>query len=475
MTTLSGKDYDAIGLAELVRQGEITPLELVEDAINRIEKNNPQLNAVVTTMYDQAREAAIADLSDSPLAGVPFLLKDLSALYADVRMTAGSAALQNYISPIDNEIVRRFKRAGLITLGKTNTPEFGLLPTTESISLGACHNPWDITRMPGGSSGGSAAAVAAGLVPLAHASDGGGSIRIPASCCGVFGLKPTRARTPQGPTNGDVMSGISISNCVSRSVRDSAALLDAIAGPDLGDPYWAPSQKRPFLSETQRDPGKLRIAYTKTSLGSHPVHADCVTAVEDTAQLCSNLGHEVSEMAPAFPYEQFTEAFLVVWAAGCAWTVKSISRMMGQPPSPAHFEPLTWAFYQMAEKQTSADYLLAVQTLQQHARIIAHTFQEIDVWLTPVVSEPPLPLGEFDATPDNPLRGLERATGFAAFTPIANVTGQPAMSVPLYWNGDGLPIGSHFTGRFGDEGTLFRLAAQLERERPWRNKRPPVH
>ena len=474
---LSAAEYrqqDGLGLAQLVKEKAVTPLELVETAVSLIETVNPQLNAVVTDTFDIARASAQAGLPDGPFAGVPFLIKDLGEMVAGVRMTGGSRSLANFIAPLDTDLVRRFRAAGLNIVGKTNTPEFGLLPTTESELLGACANPWDLSRSAGGSSGGAAAAVAAGLVPVAHASDGGGSIRIPAACCGLFGLKPTRARTPQGPIRGDSLGGLSIGFALSRTVRDSAALLDAVAGPAPGDPYWAPPPQRPFLDEVGADPGQLRIALMTESLTGSAVDERVKTAVLDTARLCESLGHIVEEATPAINIEQFIQAFTVVWAAGCSWSIKGIEFITGQSATPELYEPLTWQLHQMSLQQSPGDYLLAIQGIQQMSRQVATFFERYDLLLTPVVAEPPPLLGSFDATPDNPLAGFMRATDYVPFTPLANATGQPAISVPLHWTADNLPIGSHFIGRFGDEATLFRLAAQLEQERPWRNRWPDL-
>ena len=466
---------DATAQAELVRRKEVTPAELVEAAIARIERLNGQLNAVVTPMYDLARQSALSPLAAGPFAGVPFLLKDLGAEYAGVSFTEASAFLAgHYVPTEDSELVLRLKRAGLIVLGKTNTPEFGILPTTEPRLFGPARNPWNTGRTTGGSSGGSAAAVAAGLVPMAHANDGGGSIRIPASCCGLFGLKPTRARNPLGPHYGDLFSGLVAEHAVTRSVRDSAALLDATAGPEAGDPYCAPPQARPFREEVGADPGRLRIAFTTEAPSGVPVHADCIAAVREAARLCAGLGHEVVEGAPAIDGELFSRGFITLWSSGCAWTIEDWARRIGRAPAPEHFEPLTWALAEMGRAQGAAAYLLALQDLQRVAREVARFFARHDCWLTPTVAEPPLPLGAFDATPDDPIHGLRRSAAFVPFTPIANVTGQPAMSVPLAWTAEGLPVGVHFVGRFGDEATLFRLAAQLEAARPWAQRRPPV-
>jgi len=465
---------DATAQAELVRKKEVKAIELVEAAIERIERLNPTLNAVVTPMYEQARAAATAELPDVPFAGVPFLLKDLLASYGGVRMTSGSAFMQDFVPDHDSELVIRLKRAGLIILGKTNTPELGILPTTEPHLFGPSRNPWDTSRTTGGSSGGSAAAVAAGLVPMAHGNDGGGSIRIPASCCGLFGLKPTRARNPLGPDYGDIFGGLVAEHAITRSVRDSAALLDATSGPDIGDPYWAPPPARPFLQEVGADLGKLCIAFTTTAATDTPVHGDCVSAVQDAVLLCADLGHEMIEVAPSIPGELVTQPFMTLWSAGCAWTTDGMTLLTGKTPTADQFEPLTWALYEMGRQQSASAYLLALSALQRVSREIARLFVDYDVWLTPTLGEPPVPLGTFDSPPDNPLQGLARAGEFVPFTPLCNITGQPAMSVPLFWNAAGLPVGTHFVGRFGDEATLFRLAAQLETARPWADRRPPV-
>ena len=466
---------DATAQALLVREKSVKPSELVDATITRIERLNPKLNAIVTEMFDRARAEATVAAADGPFAGVPFLLKDLLAEYAGVPLTEGSAFLDGRYTPrADSELTRRLRRAGLIVVGKTNTPELGILPTTEPRLFGPTRNPWSLDRTPGGSSGGSAAAVAAGLVAMAHANDGGGSIRIPASCCGLFGLKPTRGRNPLGPLYGDIFSGLVVEHAVTRSVRDSAALLDATAGPDLGDPYPAPPPARPFLEEIGRAPGALRIAFTASAANGVPVHADCVRAVEDAAKLCAELGHEVTEAAPELEGDAMSQAFMTLWSAGVAWSIEDWARRSGQTPSADRFEPLTWALYEMGNRRLAADYLLAVQDLQRVARQVARFFGGYDVWLSPTLAEPPVPLGSFDPTPDNPMQGIFRAAQFVPFTPIFNATGQPAMSVPLFWNQESVPIGVQFAARFGDEATLFRLAAQLEQARPWADRWPAL-
>jgi amidase len=465
---------DATAQAELVRKKEVKSIELVEAAIERIERLNPKLNAVVTPMYDLARKAAESKIPEGVFSGVPFLLKDLIADYAGVRLSEGSALLKDFISDRDSELVVRHKKAGLIICGKTNTCEWGYLPTTEPLLFGPTRNPWNTERTPGGSSGGSAAAVASGMVPMAHGNDGGGSIRMPASCCGLFGLKPTRARNPMGPEYGDSYSGLPVEHALTRSVRDSAALLDATCGPDLGDPYWAPPPARPFIQEVGANPGRLRIAFTSKAREGIEVHADCVRAVQDAAALCSELGHDVEEASLEPNNKDLALSFYRMWVGGVAWEALSWEQKVGKKITPDQVEPMTWALIEKGRQTGAGEYLLAVENLQKISRDVARCFTKWDVWLTPTLAEPPVPLGTFDPRPDDPLYGFFRSGKFMPFTSICNVTGQPAMSVPLFWNDENLPIGTHFIERFGDEATLFRLAAQLEAARPWANRRPPV-
>jgi amidase len=465
---------DATAQAELVRRGEVEPLELVDTAIERIERLNPRLNAVVTPMYEAARVAAVGELPEGPFTGVPFLLQDLMAECAGIRLTEGSAFLMDFVSGHDSELVARLKRAGLVIVGKTNTPEFGLLPTTEPRLLGACHNPWDQNRTPGGASGGSAAAVASGMVPMAHGNDGGGSLRISSSCCGLFGLKPTRARNPLGPEYGDILAGLFVEHALTRSVRDSAALLDATAGPDLGDPYVAPQRERPYREEVGAAAGCLRIAFSTRLSTNLTIASDCVQAVEDVARLCEALGHEVVEAGPTFDGEVVARHFGFLWSMLPVWTIGYWSRRIDRPITSDQFEPMTWALYEWGRTQPASRYLYAVQTLQKAARSMARFLVNYDLWLTPTLAEPPVALGSFDSTSDQPMQGLTRAALYSPFTSICNITGQPAMTVPLCWDDRGLPIGVHFMGRFGDEATLFRLAAQLEEARPWARQRPLV-
>ena len=465
---------DATAQAELVTRREVTAVELVEGAIESIERLNPVLNAVVTPMFDRAIADAKAR-GNGPLAGVPYLVKDLVVEVNGVRLTEGSAFLRDNISTFDSELVVRLRRAGLIILGKTNTPEFGMAPACEPKLFGPTRNPWDITRSTSGSSGGSAAAVASGMVPAAHGNDLGGSIRYPASACGLFGLKPTRGRNPVGPEYGDFVSGWDVEHALTRSVRDSAALLDATSGPAPGDPYAAPPPARPFVKEVGADPGRLRIGFTDRTPEGEIGHPDCVAAVRDAAALCESLGHQLVEVDLPALTPEVGSAIGTVFNAATAWIVAYWIRKLGREPSPDELDPLTRAFWDMGRDVSAADYLLAIEDCQAFSRTIAGFLTDLDVWLTPTLSTPPLPIGEIVSTEDEPLRALERGGPSIAYAGVvANMTGNPAMSVPLSWNSDGLPIGVHFLGRFGDEATLIRLASQLEGARPWADRRPVV-
>ena len=467
-------DLDATAQAELVRDGQISPLELVDGAIGRIEALNPELNAVIWPLFDQARADAGRALPEGPFSGVPMLLKDFAAELEGTPFSEGSDLAGAYTSPFSQELTRRFQRAGFVICGKTNTPEFAILPTTEPRRFGPSRNPWDPGRTTGGSSGGSSAAVASGMVAVAHANDGGGSIRIPASCCGLFGLKPTRARVSQAPRYGDVMGGLVSEHVVTRSVRDSAAVLDMIAGPVPGDPYRAPPPERAFRDEVGTEPGRLRIALSTSAPSGAKVDPACSAAARAAAELCVELGHDVVEAAPRIDGDAFTEHFVVMWAAGNAWVMLDWEERLGRSAEEHEVEPLTWALVSMGRATTADRYLKAVQELQKVSRGIAAFFEDHDVLLTPTLASPPPPLGTFDSPPDNPLDGLLTAGAFIPFTPLFNVTGQPAASVPLHWTSDGLPIGVQIATRFGDEATLLRLAGQLEAARPWAHRRPPL-
>ena len=464
---------DATEQAALVRRGEATPLELVDAAIARVEALNPSLNAVVTPLFDRAREAAAGPLPEGPLKGVPYLLKDLGAAQAGVRRAGGAAVLKEFAPDFDDVLVERLRDAGLIFIGRTNTPELGASATTEPSLFGPTRNPWDPGRSAGGSSGGSAAAVASGMVPAAHGNDGGGSIRIPASCCGLFGLKPTRARSTGAPGAGE--RGLAVDHALTRSVRDSAALLDAIAGNLPGDPCWAPPPKRPYVEEVGADPGRLRVAWTAEAPRGSAVHPDCARAVEETAALCRDLGHEVEEGSPEFDYPPFEEAFLSMFAAGVAVSLDGIERHFGVAPSPEKYDPATWRLYERGAALSASRYLQAVELTQAVGRRLAAFFAGTDIWLTPTLGRPPEPLGTLEPSLEtDPEEAVERALSYVAFTPICNCAGVPAASVPLHWSEEGLPIGVQLVGPYGGEDILFRLASQLEAARPWAGRRPRI-
>ena len=467
---------DGLGQAELVKKREISPLELTELSIAAIEKLNPQLNAVITPLYDLARKTAQSELPDGLFRGVPMLLKDLMALYKGVRTTNGSKLFMNYVADHDSELTTRFKKSGAVILGRTNLPEFGLLPTTEPEAFGSTHNPWNIAHTPGGSSGGSAAAVASRMVAIAHANDGGGSIRIPAACCGLFGMKPTRGRNPAGPKFTELGGGLVAEHILSRSVRDSAAMLDITAGSAPGDPYYAPPQERPYLEEILHPPGKLKIAYLPGTPMGGSMSGEAQKCLEESLKLCEHLGHEIIEvkLKLSIPIEQLLQAFTAVWSTITTAPLGLLKRLSGIEPQPEMVEPLTWAFYKIAKNTSALDYEIAKLSFQTITREIGQFFEGFDVLISPTLAQAPLPLGEMKQNVQHPLLPFQKASEFAPFTALFNVTGQPAASVPLYWTDEGLPLGTQIIGKFGDERTLFRLAAQFEQERPWSNQLPEV-
>ena len=467
------ESYDALGLAELVRSGDVKPRELLEAAIERAQRRNPALNAVVIPRYDEARREC-DEAADGPLRGVPFLVKDLYAQIAGMAATSGSRLFAGNVSARDNELVVRYRRAGLVLFGKTASPEFGLTTTTESTLYGQTRNPWKPTHMAGGSSGGSASAVAAGFAPAAHATDGGGSIRVPASCCGLFGMKPTRGRTPFGPDAGEGWNGMSVGHAVTRSVRDSAALLDVIDGGEPGAPYAAPAKARPFLSELGASTGRLRIALQTASWNNSPTHDDCLAAVRDAAELCRRLGHEVAEAPLAVDSEALARAGQVIITANTRATIQARLAALGRELRDDDLEPMTKLYFQAAAGLDAAEYVRATQGIHAAGRSVSRFLADWDVILSPTMATPPLPLGRLALTnTDLPgyLGALQQTIGY---TQLFNASGHPAMSLPLWWNAEGLPIGVQFAGRFGDEATLFRLAAQLESARPWFERRPAL-
>lgn len=469
---------DATAQAELVRSGETTPRELVEAAIARIEAVDPDLNALVHRQFDRARETASGDLPDGPLRGVPFLVKDLdNSMEAGEPYQAGTRYLRKhgYVPDADTELIRRYKAAGLVIVGRTNCPELGLQPTTEPLTRGATHNPWDPTRSPGGSSGGSAAAVAAGLVPMAHAGDGGGSIRIPASACGLVGLKPSKGRHTNAPEN-EAWAGLVGRNVVSRSVRDTAAALDAIAGPAPGDPYQAPAPTRPFTEEVGADPGALRVGWlVDDPSGVTPTEPECATAVARAVGLLEGLGHHVEASAPdGLESELVVGPFTTCLGAWTAQDLAGFEALVGAPMVDGDVEPGTAAFAELGRSVTAVQYLEALDQLQTWTRRVAAWWEDHDVLVLPTMPVLPTLLGAFDSPPDNPLAGLALSTTVVLYTAPFNITGQPAISLPLHWSEGGLPVGVQLVAAFGREDRLLQVAAQLEEAAPWADRTPPL-
>jgi len=466
--------YDGLGLAELVRRREVSPAELLEAAIARMDRTHADINAVVCRLDEPARASITAGLPAGPFTGVPYLLKDLGAHYQGVVTSFGGTLFKDFVVDHDSELTVRLKRAGLVIVGKTNTPELGLASSTEPRLFGPTRNPWNRAHSAGGSSGGSAAAVAAGVVPMAHATDGGGSIRIPASACGLFGLKPTRARNPMGPDAGEGWGGASVGHAVTRSVRDSAALLDATSGPDLGDPYWAPPPARPFLEEVGRDPGRLRIAITTTPWNGQAVDAECAEAARAAGRLCEKLGHSVEEASPVVDAQALGAATLVIIGANLRVALEARAKALGRELSEHDVERVTWIRALDGHTARAADYARSIGVVHRTGRQVAPFFRRFDVLLTPTMCRPPHPLGVIDMMTDDLDRYGQAVLGTIAFTSLWNACGNPAMSVPLAWSHAGLPMGVQFIGGFGDEATLLRLGAQLEAAQPWANRRPQL-
>ncbi|MGE5258598.1 MAG: amidase [Hyphomicrobiales bacterium] len=487
--------YDGLGLADLIRTGQVSAAEVCEAAVAGIQRLNPSINAVVTRMFDQAVDAVKQGLPDGPFRGVPFLLKDLLSAYAGVPLTFGCKALKNLIPDHDSELVARYRRAGLVILGKTNTPEFGLVAYTEPELFGPTRNPWDLSRTPGGSSGGSAAAVAAGMVPLAGAGDGGGSIRIPAAYCGLFGFKPSRGRIPTGPDFGELWQGAVVEHVLTRTVRDSAAMLDAISGADAGAPFVIAPPVRPFLEETRREPQRLRIGFSPRSPFGTPVHPENLKAVLQTALLLQRLGHDVEEAAPELDGQALARSYLTMLYAEVAADLEDLGRVLGRRARRGDVETATWTIGLIGRYEPAAELSLARRLWGLAGRVMGRFHATYDLYMTPTTAQPPARIGELrpkayeiaalKAVDRLRLGRLLRRSGIVEqlalkqmartpFTQLANFTGQPAMSMPLHWTRAGLPCGVHFMARIGDEATLFQVAAQLERESPWVQKRPAV-
>jgi amidase len=464
-------------LAALVHDGDVSARELVETAFEAIERLNGDLNAFVTLCEERAlAEADRVPAGDQrPLAGVPIAIKDLVAVTEGVRTTFGSAAMEDWIPDHDSALVRRLREAGAIIVGKTNLPEFGILPVSEPDLFGPCRNPWDTSRTTGGSSGGSACAVAAGMVPIAHANDGGGSIRIPASCCGLVGLKPSRGRVSLAPDFTEFVGGIAIEGTVSRTVADTALALDVIAGYEPGDPYWAPPPSAPFVDAVDRAPGTLRVALATAAPLGIPVHEHCVEAARDAATALESLGHEVEEGAPDWNDEGYIENFIKIWTAGTGEEIHSYGRIRGRALEVSKLEPLTQQMVEIASGFSAVDYLRSLEYLQRLARRIVSFWSDYDVLVTPTLAQPPIPIGALRPKEgEEPVKMLENSAGFVPLTPIFNVTGQPAISLPLSISPEGLPIGVQLVGPPAGEELLLSLAAQLEAARPWVDRRPEL-
>jgi len=466
-------EYDGLGLAKLVRKKKVSPAELVEAAIERIERHNPALNAVVYKGYDDARKAANGDLPDGPFRGVPFLIKDLGINVAGWPRSHGSR-FGNLVDKADSGLTARYRASGVVLVGKTNTPEYGITGTTESARLGPCRNPWNPGHIAGGSSGGSASAVAAGMVPLAHASDGLGSIRIPAACCGLVGLKVTRDRNPNLPDGYDYTMGNVVDHVVSRTVRDSAAMLDATGYPEPGSPYPAPPKKRPYVEEIERSPGRLRIAWSSETPSGRPIEPEIQAALERTAALLKGLGHEVVEKGLGIDYRALFASRAAAASANFAAGMARLIEEVGREPEEHELEPLTWASLKVGRRQTGADVMRSLQDTRMLNRQTLAFFEDIDVYLSPVLGTPVPEIGYIDPVNLEPKEVNRRQGRTFPFTPPFNFSGQPSMSLPLETSPDGLPVGMMFTARFADEATLFRLAAQLEKEAPWKGRRPQV-
>ncbi|WP_349293035.1 amidase [Sphingomonas lycopersici] len=467
--------HDALGLAALVKTRQVSPSELLDAAIARCEAMNPRFNFLAREHYDYARKAIARGLPLGPFTGVPWLEKDLNTFIAGEITGQGSRYYKDFRATVTSELVRRHERAGLVIFGKTTTPEFGLTATTESKATGATRNPWNPEHIAGGSSGGAAAAVASGVIPAAHATDGGGSIRIPASCCGLFGLKPSRGRVPMGPLRTEGWGGLSCHHAVTHSVRDSAALLDATHGSEPGSRYVAPTPERPFLEEVTRAPGKLRIALMMTPPGGTPVDTECAAAAMSAAKLCESLGHIVEEAAPTLDAGAIGQAGFVMIGASVAADLDARAKATGIPLGPDVVERVTLSFYRgFGEKFSAMDWVRANNMLQEAAVTLAQFMTRYDLILSPTLAELPLKLGTINLSQEDVQLFMRNVTPFTPFTGVYNMTGQPSMSVPLGMSTSGLPIGVMFSARYGDEATLFRLAGQLERAAPWKDRRPPI-
>src|SRR4051812_15001791 len=468
----------ALEQARMVREGECSARELVDAALAAVERVNGELNAFVHLAADEARAEAdkVNTGDDRPLAGVPIAVKDLLAPVAGMPMTWGMAAMKDWVPDEDGSVVRRLKRAGAIVIGKTNTPELGILPVTEPDANGPTRNPWDTGRTPGGSSGGSGAAVAAGMVSLAHGNDGGGSIRIPAAACGLVGLKPSRGRVSLQPAWSEAGVGLAGAGVLSRTVRDTAVALDILAGYEPGDPFIAPPPSAPFAEAVARDTGRLRIGVATESPNGVPVDPEMVQAVRDTAELLESMGHSVEEAAPEVDSETYVENFVKVWIGETGEGLHTPEMLLGEPIDRDKIEPLTRQMAEIADSMSATDYLVALNYLRRIARTIIRFWDGHDLLLTPTLTGPAIEIGALDPPPDQePVTRLLASATWVPFTPVWNVTGQPAISLPLAQSSAGLPLGVQLIGAPAAEELLISIAARLEEARPWADRRPGVH
>ncbi|WP_225413347.1 amidase [Stigmatella hybrida] len=468
--------FDGMGLASLVQRKEVSPAELVRVAFQAIAAVNPSLNAVIATLEEEAQAALKRGLPAGPFTGVPFLIKDLGVHAAQIPSSQGTRTFKDLVFPHDSALMARYRRAGLVLVGRTNAPELGLNISTEPLAWGPSRNPWHLAFSPGGSSGGSAAAVSAGMVPMAYGNDGGGSIRVPAGLCGLFGLKPTRGRISSGPGAGELLNGFGTEHVLTRSVRDSAAMLDVSAGSEVGDPYGIPPPVRPFLEEVEREPGRLRIGVCRAAPKGDPVSPECLQALDEAVRLCASLGHELVEVSPPFNGALLEQILLPLWSTALLGWANGLAAMSGRPLLEENFERTTWATLEYGRRVTGGEVQAGLAMLNQFSRESGRFFVDHDLLLTPTYALPALPLGLLDA--NAPLtfpQWMRQLQSVCPFTTQANATGQPAMSVPLFWSAQGFPVGAHFVGRWGDEATLLRLAGQLERAQPWAHRRPPHH
>lgn len=469
---------DAVALADRVRRGDVSPGELLDEALKRVEALNPSLNAVTMIREEVARRLIAEGVPQGPLAGVPFLLKDLGAEAIDFPSNNGSRLFADTRYAKDSAIYARLKAAGLVTFGRTTSPEGGIGPTTESAVYGGpTRNPWNLERTSGGSSGGAGAAVASGILPVAHGSDGGGSVRIPASSCGLFGFKATRARLPDGPYVGEGWAGMAIDGFLTRSVRDTAVLLDATHGPDLGAPYVAPPLEGTFRQALDRQDKRLRIAFATTSLTGEAIDSECRAAVEHAARLLADLGHEVEEALPAADTSGMMAAWTKIVACGTALSIDAAVRRRGRPLGADDIENVARSAIAYARTVSGSEYLEAINKVHAYGREMAAFFERHDVLLTATLAEPPAPIGRFDHTAEDYVdyrMGPGRVFAYSPFTAAFNASGQPAASVPLHWTADGLPVGIHLAAAFGRDEMLLGLCARIEEGRPWFDRRPPV-